>query len=559
MDGAVSYVSRSTQNIGDGIGSFADEIEGSLARRGHRTVCGGRVQITKRLILMTMGVVGALVVIIGVTLGVTLANDVATYENSNSETRFWTLGLKLETSVGKTIYDHNSTEYQTLMWLAKHDKKNLDPTETPIDELVQRFAVVNLYFSLASADNSGGKHSSNFLSKKRECAWNDGSNFGIFCDNIVGNDAGDHVVTKISMPSSTLSGTIPKSISLFQHLQMIDLSNNNIRGTVPDTIGTLTNMIELQLGQNSISGTVPSSMTMMKNMTICNMAENEFTGASHAMVFENVPSLKELNLANNQLFGKVGKLGNVPSLEYLWLSNNNLEALPDDFGPGSKLKEMHIQHNKILGQLPDEFFAGMSDLVLLDATDNILEGSVPSSLGSGATNLTTMKLSTNGFTGEIPQTFGQLSNIESIDLDDNFLDSLPTVIGSMTNLKRLDLSNNKMKGKVPTEIGKMSKIEELYLNNNELSGTVPAEMKNLFFLHTLDISSTNLFADMDEALCSPRPADFGVPFSSLKVDCLHDDVSCSCATECCDGTGYCCDMTANTACELTNNGRYRYQ
>ena len=248
MDDAISYVSRSTQNIGDGIGSFADEIEGSLARRGHRTVCGGRVQITKRLILMTMGVVGALVVIIGVTLGVTLANDVTTYENSNSETRFWTLGLKLETSVGKTIYDHNSTEYQTLMWLAKHDQKNVDPTKTPINELVQRFAVVNLYFSLAGVDNSGRKHSYNFLSKKRECSWNDGSNFGVFCDNIVGNDAGDHVVTKISMPSSTLSGTIPKSISLFQHLEMIDLSNNNIQGTIPDTIGTLTNIIELHLG-----------------------------------------------------------------------------------------------------------------------------------------------------------------------------------------------------------------------------------------------------------------------------------------------------------------------
>ena len=197
-------------------------------------------------------------------------------------------------------------------------------------------------------------------------------------------------------------------------------------------------------GQNSISGTVPSSMAMMKNLTICNMEKNELTGASHAMVFENVPSLKDLNLANNQLFGKVGRLGNVPTLEYLWLSNNNLEALPDDFGPASNLKEMHLQHNKILGQMPDDFFAGMSDLVLLDATDNILEGSLPSSLGSGASNLITLKLSTNGFTGEIPETFEQLSNIESIALNDNFLESLPSVIGSMTNLKQLDLSKNKV-------------------------------------------------------------------------------------------------------------------
>lgn len=297
-------------------------------------------------------------------------------------------------------------------------------------------------------------------------------------------------------------------------------------------------------------------MTMLKNLTHCDLAYNNFTGESHASVFENLPRLVALNLTNNQLYGPVGKLGQISTIQYLGLAGNQFNALPDDFGPAPKLTEFHLQHNKIRGTLPSDFFWEMTDLTLLDASDNALSGELPSSLGQIASKLSTLKLSTNGFKGGMPDTIGRLVSAETIEIDDNFLDgTLTTAIGRLETLKRLNLSKNKMVGKIPTEISKMSSIEELYLNNNLLSGTVPAEMSNLFMLHTLDISSTNLFANMDEALCSSRPADFGVPLSSLKADCLKTDVIVSCATECCDGKEYCCDMTIDAECELTNNDR----
>lgn len=240
MDSTIDVISRSTQNISDGIGHFADGIEG---RVGRRQVCG--VVITRRIILIAIGVVATLVVIMGVSLGTTLAKDLVGYESSDSETRFWSMGLKLETSVGRSIYDANTTEHQALVWLAKHDRKNLDPVTTPLDEILQRFVVADLYFSLGG-DGKTWASSYNFLSKNRECAWNDGT-IGVFCDNVV-DDANDYVVTQIIMPSSNLVGSLPKSITLLSNLRKIDMTDNFISSTLPDSMGTLTNLIELHFG-----------------------------------------------------------------------------------------------------------------------------------------------------------------------------------------------------------------------------------------------------------------------------------------------------------------------
>ena len=84
---------------------------------------------------------------------------------------------------------------------------------------------------------------------------------------------------------------------------------------------------------------------------------------------------------------------------------------------------------------------------------------------------------------------------------------------------------------------------------NEFEGTIPDEWADLFSLHTLDISNNHLFANMDEAHCGPRP-DWGASRALYKVDCLREDVICTSATECCDGEGYCCDVTNDQACEL---------
>jgi Leucine-rich repeat (LRR) protein len=230
---------------------------------------------------------------------------------------------------------------------------------------------------------------------------------------------------------------------------------------------------------------------------------------------------------------------------------NKLQGLPDDFGPGSNLKELHLPGNQIVGSLPDEFFSQMSSLEMFDASHNLLTGDLPSSLGLLSNNLHTVKLTKNELTGPIPTWLPRLLKAETIDLDDNQLSgSLPTELGDFKSLKRLNLSKNKIISRLPTEMGRMSNLGELLLSDNNLSGTVPTQIGNLFLLHSLDISTTHLFANMDEALCSARP-EWGVSRVLYKVDCLRDDVTCSCATECCDGEGYCCDMmTVDTVCDL---------
>lgn len=119
----------------------------------------------------------------------------------------------------------------------------------------------------------------------------------------------------------------------------------------------------------------------------------------------------------------------------------------------------------------------------------------------------------------------------------SFLQDLPDV-------RKLDLGNNLITGNIPSTISAMEKAEEIYLGGNNFDGEIPQEFANLPLLNTLDISKTKITGSMDAALC--ERSDWQV----LRVDCLSEETTCSCATECCNANGYCCDMAGGTACEV---------
>jgi hypothetical protein len=235
---AANYVTRSTQNLRTSIETFTDEVEGQLEQK---KVCG--VYITRKIIVTGMIVMAVSAVAIGLGLGLTLAGDINHQSDVTAEHRFWSIGETIEAAVGREMYDPNSTEYQSLIWLAQHDKLRLSEVTTPIDVLTQRFVVADLYFSLGGVDNDWS-HKYNFLNKHHECAWNDGKTYGVFCDDVTN----PLLITRIFLPSSNLVGTIPNDIGLLRHLHQIDIMDNSISGTIPNSIGLLTNLYELHMG-----------------------------------------------------------------------------------------------------------------------------------------------------------------------------------------------------------------------------------------------------------------------------------------------------------------------
>uniref|UniRef100_H0V1C8 Leucine-rich repeat-containing protein 57 n=1 Tax=Cavia porcellus TaxID=10141 RepID=H0V1C8_CAVPO len=97
------------------------------------------------------------------------------------------------------------------------------------------------------------------------------------------------------------------------------------------------------------------------------------------------------------------------------------------------------------------------------------------------------------------------SNLRTIDLSNNKIESLPPLlIGKFTLLKSLSLNSNKLTV-VPDELCNLKKLEMLSLNNNHLRD-LPATFGQLSALKTLSLSGNQLRA-LPPQLCSLRHLD----------------------------------------------------
>ena len=179
---------------------------------------------------------------------------------------------------------------------------------------------------------------------------------------------------------------------------------------------------------------------------------------------------------------------------------------------------------------------------------NSIEGTIPGSFGEGK-NLKYLYLNNNNMDGLIPNTMGNLKSLVELDISNNKLTgSIPSTLGDLTTLKILKLDSNNLQDELPMEISNLEMLEELDLSNNILGGRIPLELSNLFYLMTMDLSNNNFSGDMDRVFCVDNRPEWGSPIESYRADCLSDDVSLSCATECCDGNSYCCDVPSGANC-----------
>ncbi|GAB1286768.1 Leucine rich repeat containing 57 [Apodemus speciosus] len=113
------------------------------------------------------------------------------------------------------------------------------------------------------------------------------------------------------------------------------------------------------------------------------------------------------------------------------------------------------------------------------------------------------------------------SNLRTIDLSNNKIDSLPPlIIGKFTLLKSLSLNNNKLTV-LPDELCNLKKLETLSLNNNHLR-ELPSTFGQLSALKTLSLSGNQLGA-LPPQLCSLRHLDV-VDLSKNQIRSIPDTV-----------------------------------
>lgn len=89
---------------------------------------------------------------------------------------------------------------------------------------------------------------------------------------------------------------------------------------------------------------------------------------------------------------------------------------------------------------------------------------------------------------------GKFTNLTTLCLSNNQLESLPREIGQCRNLKWLFLNNNQLQS-LPPEIGQLTRLSTLDLSNNQLT-TLPVETEHLVRLYRLKVNNNPIKNDL---------------------------------------------------------------
>ena len=152
-----------------------------------------------------------------------------------------------------------------------------------------------------------------------------------------------------------------------------------------------------------------------------------------------------------------------------------------------------------------------------------LTGPIPAALGN-LTELEWLTLQENWLTGSIPAVLGHLSNLEWLALDRNALTgSIPADLGNLQYLRGLTFGGNTLSGPVPPEFGNLSSLVDLYLGNTMLSGALPASMSGLSALESLSLDESGLCVPDSPAMRAwvATVADFSGAFCEGSVSFLR--------------------------------------
>jgi hypothetical protein len=223
-------------------------------------VCGQprRLMFALLLVVLVAGV-------IGVGLGVGLSSDspptvapTAAGDNDGDDPSLSVRRIELEKKISGEIpsFQLGPTQRDALNWLADDDQAYLDFELVSTDELLERFIMALLYFSM------GGENwydSFGFLLGSPVCMWMNEYEDGTF-------DGGvrcDPMVVEMKLDDNNLQGQLPTELGLLSNLQVLYLGNNQIYGLFPTELGRLTSLEQLYLSKSATMDT-----SKLKTMTL---------------------------------------------------------------------------------------------------------------------------------------------------------------------------------------------------------------------------------------------------------------------------------------------------
>ncbi|KAH7512739.1 hypothetical protein FEM48_Zijuj12G0122400 [Ziziphus jujuba var. spinosa] len=163
------------------------------------------------------------------------------------------------------------------------------------------------------------------------------------------------------------------------------------------------------------------------------------------------------------------------------------------------VKTIVLKRLNLAGVLPEEF-GNLTNLEEIDLSRNYISGPIPTTFRAP---LRRLSLQGNLLNGSIPKELGDITTLTELSLEDNRLEgSLHQNVGSLNNLKRLLLSGNNFTGTIPETFGNLKNLTDFRIDGSRISGKIPSFIGNWTQLRRLRISdlkgSSNFFPNLTD-------------------------------------------------------------
>jgi leucine-rich repeat protein SHOC2 len=218
---------------------------------------------------------------------------------------------------------------------------------------------------------------------------------------------------------------------------------------------------------------------------------------------ELTPDTKALDLRQIASFRQL-RLDSIPNevfkhkqLELLLLSYSGIHKISHRIGELKKLKVFDLKsvynESDELFEIPKEF-GQLENLEILNLAYHKLEH-LPPSIGN-LSKLKQLRLNDNSLK-DLSFDFSQMQQLEVLNLSDNKLKKLPQSLGEAKSLKELDLSDNQLKV-LPESIGELQQLQILSIESNPIQ-QLPKNFRQLSALEILYAGGCKL-SKLPEAL-----------------------------------------------------------
>ncbi|VAH21363.1 unnamed protein product [Triticum turgidum subsp. durum] len=282
----------------------------------------------------------------------------------------------------------------------------------------------------------------------------------------------------------------------------IDLSYNKLTGVIPERLGTLTKLIKLCLSGNGFSGEIPASLAQLPSLVFLWLFENKLTGALPAELGMHSPSLRDIQVDDNDLSGPIP--AGVCQNRGLWIisaARNRLNgSIPASLAKCPALISLQLQDNKLSGEVPAALWTETKLMTLLLQNNGGLTGALPETL---FWNMTRLYIMNNKFRGSLPSSAAKLQKFNAGN--NSFSGEIPAGLAAgMPLLQEFILSSNQLSGAIPAGIASLGGLTQMNFSNNQLTGEIPAGLGSMPVLTLLDLSSNQLSGSIPRALGSLR-------------------------------------------------------